>query len=773
MLVALLLAPFLLQASQAEAVDPVRGLAAKDPALRLVAVKRLAEGGHPEAEKLLLGVLDDEDWEIASLAAAELGELGAKKAVKPLLELTLEGPVRGLRRAAAEALVRIDPQAAHDKLVKELSDDAGLRAAEALVVLGPALAPGQKTKELEALLGGRAAGARRAAARALLAQAGDGRSALLQRFLADPDVALQAGVIELAGSLADARLEPVLLDELSAADVPDFLERRLGEALGALLGAVPELRADFVARLDAVARTGAARVRATRLLGRLGAEREGARLLSLDALDPALAPALLHALPEVRAAATGALARIATDGALDLLAARVPDEPDARVRRLALGLLGRARGAKHAGTRALLLADVTHADARVRERAAVYLGVRGEPEVVPALERALGDPDWTVVLAAAVSLGKTQHEESVAALQALHARAGNDWRGRASAVAGLVRLRARAAVPLLIAALEDEEALVARTAHEFLCEIARERKEPKPALWTRWWEEHQGKVKLSVPEAVLEHRKKLAYVRTPEELFSGAYVGVDVLVLQSQGDHIETVLGELGIPHRLTTSGQVNAAGLHPEGVFVSNCTGEITADERERLGWFVRAGGALFGSCWALRETIQDLEPGLVRMAATPGEVLGEAAAFPAEASGRHLEGVFDHGTRPIFHLEGAHLIEVLDPEEVEVLIDSPPVAAVYGCANLAAWFPLGHGVVLDSANHFEGQGFRSATLSDAEARMAFAVDHLGLGYEKLRLLRKEKFWAKTATCAEQVKDLAVFRLITNFVWLKQLAEE
>jgi hypothetical protein len=186
-----------------------------------------------------------------------------------------------------------------------------------------------------------------------------------------------------------------------------------------------------------------------------------------------------------------------------------------------------------------------------------------------------------------------------------------------------------------------------------------------------------------------------------------------------------------------------------------------------------VRAGGALFGSCWALRETIQDLEPGLLRAADTPGEVVGEAAAYPAESSGRHLEGIFEGDTRPLFHLEGAHLVEVLDPEEVEVLIDSPQVGEAYGCGNLAAWFTLGHGVVLDSANHFEGQGFASASLSDPEERMAYAIDHLGLDYAKLRELRKQKFWSKTSTAAENVKDLAVFRLITNFVWLKRLAEE
>lgn len=506
-------------------------------------------------------------------------------------------------------------------------------------------------------------------------------------------------------------------------------------------------------------------------------ERQGSRALAPAEALAGLAPYLGHAEAGVRATAAAACERIGSDEALDAAAKLAQDDADARVRRIATGVVARARGAKHDGTRALLLARLAgDADARVRETAASYLGVRGKPDVVPGLEAALSDADWRVMTSAAVALGKTEHEESGAALVALYQKGAADWRQRASAVAGLTRLRARSAVPILIAALEDGEALVARTAYEFLCEIARERLEPKPAVWTKWWEEHGPKVKLSIPEEVVERRKKLEYVRTPEELFAGTYVGIDVLVLQTRsgGDAIESVLEGMEIEHRRTTSGQVLSDGLHPQGVFVSNCPGEITSDEAERLSWFVRAGGALFGSCWALQETIEKIEPSLMRKLGTRGEVLDDVAAFPTDVESRFLQGVFTTDGRPIYHLEGAHLIEVLDPEEVEVLIDSPPCAARYGGGNLAAWFRLGHGLVLDSANHFQGQGFSSASdVRSPEARMAWAIDHFGLTYEKLRELRREKWWSKTSATAEHVKDLSVFRLITNFVWLKRLAEE
>jgi HEAT repeat protein len=757
--------------------DPAQRILSADPLERLGAVREVAEKGHPQAEKVLLVALADSDWEVAALAAGELGRLGSKAAGPALLPLALEGPVRGLRRAAGEAMARIEFPEVYEKLVKAPAD-LRVHACEALESLGPALSTrgGElKTKELERWVADKDGELRSAAARALVALAGPRRPDVLRTFLAHEDVAVRASAIEAAGASGDGSVLEPLVELYEATALADFLARRVHAALRALVLAKAELRDPLVGLLARVKVPESSAAHVARALGLLGEERGGARALDAGQALAALGPLLAHASATVRAAATAACGRIASDEALDSAATRALDDADARVRRIAVGVVARGRGAKHEATRGLLLARLERdTDPGVRECAASYLGERGAPEVVAPLEAALTDPDWRVMAAAAVALGKTEHEASAAALMALHARGADDWRARASAVAGLTRLRARAAVPLVIAALEDEETLVARTAYEFLCEIARERLEPKPAVWTKWWEASGAKVKLSIPEEVLERRKRLEYVRSAKELFSGTYVGIDVLVLQSRGDHIEDVLDDLAIEHRRTSSGQIRADGLHPQGVFVANCTGEITADEAERLAWFVRAGGALFGSCWALHETIERVEPTRMRKLETRGEVLDDVPAFAAQADSRYLEGVFAPDTRPVYHLEGAHLIEVLDPEEVEVLVDSPPCAARHGGGNLAAWFRLGHGVVLASANHFEGQGIEVARkLRSPEERMAWAVDHLGLDYARLRELRAEKFWSKTSATAEQVKDLSVFRLITNFVWLKRLAEE
>ena len=94
---------------------------------------------------------------------------------------------------------------------------------------------------------------------------------------------------------------------------------------------------------------------------------------------------------------------------------------------------------------------------------------------------------------------------------------------------------------------------------------------------------------------------------------TGVYEGLDVVVLQSE-DRIELLLADLKVAHRITRSGQVPDSGLHPFALFFSNCMGKITTKDVDPIAWFVHSGGYLFGSCWALKETVEKVSPGVIR---------------------------------------------------------------------------------------------------------------------------------------------------------------
>jgi hypothetical protein len=116
--------------------------------------------------------------------------------------------------------------------------------------------------------------------------------------------------------------------------------------------------------------------------------------------------------------------------------------------------------------------------------------------------------------------------------------------------------------------------------------------------------------------------------------------------------------------------------------------------------------------------------------------------------------------------------LIDVRDRAWAEVLIDSPECAARHGGGELAAWFAAGHGVIVDSVNHFDLQGLETvAGLKSAEERQAWAIDRMGLDWASWRATRREKYWGNALRASEAIHDRSAFRFVTNFVRERRIA--
>jgi hypothetical protein len=418
---------------------------------------------------------------------------------------------------------------------------------------------------------------------------------------------------------------------------------------------------------------------------------------------------------------------------------------------------------KNSGVAVKLLED---ADPDVRTLAAVRLGERKLNAGVDALEKALADKDWGVAVAAAVSLGRTQVQESVETLARV-ARTHDDWKMRAAALVGLSLSYDKGSIPAAIAALGDADAWVVRCALKHLEAVSGEKHPAKAEPWNAWWAANEKSLILVDPAAVAARRRQTIESSTSApEIFRE----LDVVVVESRGDHIEKVLASQSIEHRMTRAGALPEAALSQDALLMMNCSGEIEQKDVERVRWFVLAGGHLFGTCWALHETIvRSMPESPIARFETSGEVMGSVPARSCDAGSPYTEGVFPPGVEPIYALQGAHLIDVLDPERAEVLIDSPWCAETYGCGNLVAWFEAGHGTVLDSVNHFDLQGLELAEgLRTPRDRQAYAVDHMGTSYETLRKIRGERWWDQATKASQQVLDLSVFRLLTNFVRLR-----
>ena len=809
--------------------DPVKDIKSKDYETRLAAIVEL-QLGHDKAEKLLVGALKDKDWEVMEHAAAALGKVGGKSSVSALIKLALAGPTLRIRRVAAESLAKAHGEAGFEALAKKIGGKTAFPAAVAATAFWPQLDGQAELKQLQKLWKSKEKGARAAAAPALILLSGAQRPEMLAMILDGPDdlprveaSALALDAVAKSGDLSC--LEGVLsvLDNRNS----DVLKRRARSAALALLIADENGEELFDSLLERLQQADALRAAPHYIrlftaaveqdvfeVGKTRTQFLQLLAQSSESRHRNLRAALVDALAKLRVRSKSAAS---TGGALDFLGGsggggsggsggksgsgsatgkdasgdgetekRIPPhpesvkalvesmrtDPEGRVRSAAIRSLVDMMPANHP-TRVEALIGVLQKDenGRVREDAAVALGAKGTPSAA-ALTAALKDQDPWVAVVAAVSLGMTQDPKAVQPMVDLLQH--EDWRLRGAALSGLARCYLKEAVPPLISGLEDTDATVRRAAHQHLTALANQQIEPTVEAWTKWWDQVKRSYQLFDPAEAERRNKLYGYASLNEHGTATLFKNQDVLVYQSRGDHIEHVLDSLAIQHDKTAYGKLIEAELHPRAVFVVNCTGEIDAKDVDRIGWFVRTGGYLLGSCWALSETINRVYPGVVDRHPAPGEVMDTVMASPCNEHSPYLREVFPDGVQPIYSLVGAHLIRVNDPERCEVLVDSAQCAERWGEGNLAVWFPAGHGIILDSVNHFEEQGLGNAPwLKKPEQRQAFAIDHMGMNYEEWRDSRSEKYWSKGGQAAREVLDLSVFRLISNFVRKKRISNE
>lgn len=259
----------------------------------------------------------------------------------------------------------------------------------------------------------------------------------------------------------------------------------------------PAIRADVAARLAYWEQPVALEALVVALSDEVDAVREAAayslaeikQVESGERLQPALAGAqgfvlasLLHAVkelrlpgsltpalratdasePAVRLAAVGVLGWLKDATALPVLTHLATHDPDAEVRRAAVGALGLGQG-HDAQVQPALLGALQDPIWRVREEAANTLGKLKLPEAVTPLVQALQDGYWQVRQLAARALGRLRDAQAVAPLVA-HALSHEVANLRKEAAVALGEIGHPSALTALQAAAQDPDPEVRKTA---------------------------------------------------------------------------------------------------------------------------------------------------------------------------------------------------------------------------------------------------------------------------------------------------------------------
>jgi hypothetical protein len=202
----------------------------------------------------------------------------------------------------------------------------------------------------------------------------------------------------------------------------------------------------------------------------------------------------------------------------------------------------------------------------------------------------------------------------------------------------------------------------------------------------------------------------------------------DIVVVDGTYDHVELVLGALGLPHQKVDPGALWRLNLRPHQLLVVNCPGEVDPRSIVQIREFVAAGGSLFTTDWALRHVIEPAFPGVV---AYNEQATADAVVRVEVVDGdnRFLQGVMAPGYDPQWWLEASsYPIRILDAERVKVLLTSRQLGEQWGEAAVAVVFAHGKGEVFHMISHYYLQRTELRTARHRAAASAYATEK-GLG--------------------------------------------
>lgn len=188
----------------------------------------------------------------------------------------------------------------------------------------------------------------------------------------------------------------------------------------------------------------------------------------------------------------------------------------------------------------------------------------------------------------------------------------------------------------------------------------------------------------------------------------------EIIVIGGSYDRVEDVLNAVGVPHLVVSPGELNHIELNAKQLVMVNCPGTIGPAGISKLQKFVRAGGFLYTTDWALTNVVQKAFPGYIKYNKRPTandivqvEVSGKDNVF--------LQHIQLSRSEPKWWLEGSsYPVKVLRPREVEVLITSKEMGKKYGEQAIAVTFPYGDGRVLHIVSHFYLQQNETRTVAE-----------------------------------------------------------
>jgi len=208
-----------------------------------------------------------------------------------------------------------------------------------------------------------------------------------------------------------------------------------------------------------------------------------------------------------------------------------------------------------------------------------------------------------------------------------------------------------------------------------------------------------------------------------------------IIIVAGSYDKIELVLELIKVPYILIQPHEVSQIELRPDQILIINCPGNVYDDALGKIKEFVKSGGFLFTTDWALLNILEKIFPYYLKYNQRPTtddcvkvEVLDKSNKF--------LEGLFDENADPIWWLESSsYPIQILDRTRVKLLIVSKEMQEKYGEAPIVITFDYGDGTVLHMTSHYYLQRAELRTKRHKMSAKEYAMKEIGLSEDEAEM--------------------------------------
>jgi hypothetical protein len=200
-----------------------------------------------------------------------------------------------------------------------------------------------------------------------------------------------------------------------------------------------------------------------------------------------------------------------------------------------------------------------------------------------------------------------------------------------------------------------------------------------------------------------------------------------IIIVAGVYDKIELVLDLINVPYVLIQPNDFDKISLRPDQILIINCPGKIT-EGFEKIKTFVKKGGFLFTTDWALLNILEKVFPSYARYNQRP--TADDCVRVEVvDKSNKFLEGLFQGEADPIWWLEtSSYPIEILDKENVKVLVTSREMKEKYGEAPIVITFDYGDGgTVLHMTSHYYLQRSELRTTRHKASAKDYLVSEMG----------------------------------------------